>query len=149
MKVKLTFAMLAVLLAGATNLVAQPKPGTPLWVYDAGQTISSTLALAPDGTVYVGVGWSLYAITNAGSSASNQWTFTMDGPELCSSAVTSDGTIYAGAGHLYAVNPDGSQKWRSDAGAGNGSPAIALDGTVYFHGGYALLYAFSPSGTLM
>ncbi len=51
-----------------------------------------------------------------------------------SSAVGDDGTIYVGAydGMLYAVNPDGSQKWTYKAGEGlDSSPAIGSDGTVY------------------
>ena len=43
------------------------------------------------------------------------WSFRFGGSDVYSSpAVGSDGTIYVGSfsGHLHAINPDGSRKWR-------------------------------------
>jgi len=66
-------------------------------------------------------------------------------------ALGSDGTVYAGSadGYLYAVNPNGTLKWRY----GNiwdiwGAPAIASDGTVYTGSLESYLYALAPSGKL-
>ena len=45
-----------------------------------------------------------------------------------------DGTIYVGSydHHLYAVNPDGSQKWKFATGDFvASSPAVGADGTIY------------------
>jgi outer membrane protein assembly factor BamB len=53
-------------------------------------------------------------------------------------------------GHLYAVNPDGTQKWAFDYGGSvgtHGSPAIGADGTIYV-GGDEHLYAVTPHGML-
>jgi len=63
--------------------------------------------------------------------------------------VGKDGTIYCGSsdGNLYAINPNGSTNWAYYAQVSGGSPAIALDNTVYI-GGYDYLYATTPSGTL-
>jgi outer membrane protein assembly factor BamB len=49
-------------------------------------------------------------------------------------AIAHDGTIYFGSEdrHLYAINRDGSQRWRFGTGGQARSPSIGLDGTIYF-----------------
>ena len=89
------------------------------------------------------------------------WTFeTGDGIES-SPVIGSDGTIYFGShdGYLYAVNPDGTQKWKFDAGpprydarwdvskAIMATPAIAADGTIYIYSSANYLFAVNPDGT--
>jgi outer membrane protein assembly factor BamB len=93
------------------------------------------------------------------------WRFETDAPIYYSSPVVgSDGTIYVGtgiyihtdSGSLYAVNPDGTQKWMQQLDAypsqtypkgDNGySPAIAADGTIYIQGATSALYAYDPPG---
>jgi outer membrane protein assembly factor BamB len=61
----------------------------------------------------------------------------------------SDGTVYVGSGdYLYALNPDGTLKWRYQTGYEvQSSPAIASDGTIYVGSG-DYLYALNPDGTL-
>lgn len=127
---------------------AQVATGTQLWMYDAGNPILSSPALAADETVYFGAGGNLYAVTNGGS---NKWVFAMGGGQCSAPAVGRDGTVYianTSAGYLYAVNADGSQKWRYPAQAGTGSPAIGPDNTIYIHG-YHMLHAVSTNGTLL
>ncbi|MBN2288788.1 MAG: PQQ-binding-like beta-propeller repeat protein, partial [Candidatus Glassbacteria bacterium] len=73
------------------------------------------------------------------------------GPVFSSPAVGLDGTVYVGSfdGFLYAVNPDGTLRWRSwTMGPVSSSPAVGPGGVVYVgsHDGY--LYAVSPGGTL-
>ena len=81
-----------------------------------------------------------------------------------SPALSKDGTVYAAAydnsfkGYLYALNPDGTLKWRYQGKdkekmqALQSSPAIGDDGTIYVgsFGGKnkARVYAFKPNGTL-
>ena len=50
-----------------------------------------------------------------------------------SPAIGSDGTVYVGSfdNNLYAVNPDGTEKWNYTTGGTVRSPAIGSDGTVY------------------
>ncbi|MEA2063446.1 MAG: PQQ-binding-like beta-propeller repeat protein, partial [Gemmatimonadota bacterium] len=52
--------------------------------------------------------------------------------------------------YIYAVNPDGSQKWRFNTGGPElgCSPAIGSDGTVYISSNYGTLYALNPDGTV-
>jgi outer membrane protein assembly factor BamB len=59
--------------------------------------------------------------------------------------VGADGTIYIGSwnGNLYAINPDGSLRWKFATGSTvDSSPAIGNDGSLYFgsedHNLYAL-----------
>jgi len=107
--------------------------------------------LGPDGTIYFGAYGTLYAITNGGSNA---WQFPTQNAKDSSPAVAWDGTIYyssmtsgsPGSGYLYAISPLGKEKWRYPSQGGNGSPAIAADGTIYVTGGY-YLHAIAPDGT--
>jgi len=66
-----------------------------------------------------------------------------------SPAIGSDGTIYIPMGNsLFAINRDGSFKWKSDGHSmGRSTPAISLDGTIYIPWGNGLL-AVNPDGTL-
>jgi outer membrane protein assembly factor BamB len=71
-----------------------------------------------------------------------QWQFMVIGTPG-SPAVAPDGTVYLptgmpsidAGGLLYAINPDGTQKWRVPLAGPPGStaPAVGLDGTVYVH----------------
>ncbi|MBK8738332.1 MAG: PQQ-binding-like beta-propeller repeat protein [Betaproteobacteria bacterium] len=87
-------------------------------------------------------------------------------------AIGTDGTIYITSlgyydspagnnnfGFLWAVNPDGSEQWRYEtgdepAGPGSvtgwvyGSPALALDGTIYVSSDDAKLHAVNPDGSM-
>jgi outer membrane protein assembly factor BamB len=147
----LTLAALS-LLFEPTSLFAQSQP-TVLWTYDfgTGGIIITSPALAPDGTIYLGGA----AITNNGSQAGVKWSIP-NGPlhdwgaeALDSVSLATDGTIYFGSGdgNLYAINPDGSKKWAFYTGGGGGTPAIALDGTIYYNG-YTYLFAISSAGNL-
>src|SRR5258705_7673231 len=91
----------------STSPHAQPHPPI-LWSFTTTYPITTSPAVAPDGTIYLGTAGQLCAITNAGS---NKWTFPAGPGGL--PAIGADGTIYFGAaaGTFYALNPDGSQKW--------------------------------------
>lgn len=90
-----------------------------------------------------------------------KWAFqTEDGIES-SPSIASDGTIYIAdhAGYLYAVNPDGTEKWRLQLDepefnetysvnlSTRSSPAIASDGTIYLTFLDQHLHAINPDGT--
>jgi outer membrane protein assembly factor BamB len=120
-----------------------------LWSYDTGSSIWTSPAVGSDGTVYVGTSAGLCAITNNGIVASNKWTFSPAFAYFGSPSIGMDGTIYSGDadGNLYAINPDGSQKWVYAARGDRGSPAIGFDNTIYFEGAN-YLYAINPDGSL-
>jgi outer membrane protein assembly factor BamB len=90
-----------------------------------------------------------------------KWTFTTGGNVNSSPAIDANGTVYISSrdGNLYAINPDGSQKWFYDLGDYElgvwlSSPAIGLEGTVYIDvpsymvSHHAFLYAINPDGSL-
>jgi outer membrane protein assembly factor BamB len=61
-----------------------------------------------------------------------------------------DGTIYIGSQSdaLFAVNPDGTEKWNFPAGGDfNATPAISSDGTLYIGNTDDFFYAINPDGT--
>ncbi|MDQ3024805.1 MAG: PQQ-binding-like beta-propeller repeat protein, partial [bacterium] len=80
--------------------------------------------VAYDGPVSPVTTWSRFASLSGGLAGN-------------SPTVGADGTIYIGgeSGYLYAFNPDGTEKWKYDAGVSAkiySAPAIASDGTIYF-----------------
>ena len=80
-----------------------------------------------------------------------KWTFATGNPIGWSSpALGSDGTVYIGSSdkNVYAINPDGTQKWVFPTQCNVGSsPAIGIDGTVYICPNDLYLYAINPDGT--
>jgi outer membrane protein assembly factor BamB len=119
-----------------------------------------TMAFGPDGTIYVTYD-GLAAIDP--SDWTVKWKYDyLEGYEkafLSSPAVSADGIIYIGTeiketrgGQIYAINPDGTLRWRKWISNTNveGSPAIAEDGTIYIGsrwnsqtGGYGCIHAFN------
>ena len=85
-----------------------------------------------------------------------KWRFYTDGWVQNSPVIADDGTIYFGGNYgglpwyLFAVNPDGTEKWRYKTGGLilGSSPAIADDGTIYIGSWDTKLYAINPDGRL-
>ena len=67
-------------------------------------------------------------------------------------AVSTDGTVYfvldTGDDILYALNPDGTQKWNQLIGTGSAPPIIDSEGTVWLGASNGKLHAFTPDGIL-
>lgn len=80
-----------------------------------------------------------------------KWEYQTGGDMISSSpAIGSDGTIYIGSndGYLYALNKNGTRKWRFDAGSTiESSPAIDSDGMIYFGSNAGEFFALFPTGT--
>jgi hypothetical protein len=99
------------------------------------------------------------ATASASPQASHvKWRFKLDGDySLHSPGVAADGTIYVAVtgGKLYAINPDGTQKWVFTGGvAPDGPIQVGADGTIYapgsvLDGGRAVgaIFALNPDGT--
>jgi outer membrane protein assembly factor BamB len=69
-------------------------------------------------------------------TANLKWIFTLDAGATNSPAMASDGTLYVcasnGGQRLYAVNPDGTEKWSNPTWHSmNSTPAVGSDGTIY------------------
>jgi outer membrane protein assembly factor BamB len=67
-------------------------------------------------------------------------------------SVAEDGTIYVSSGdnYFYAINPDGSLKWRTqtDSFSDSSTSAIAPDGTIHFGTVTGTVYALNPNGSI-
>jgi len=85
-----------------------------------------------------------------GSPNPPAWRFLLPvGCVLESPAIGPDGAIYLGNGHfIFAIRPDGSEKWRFSTGGGTsgGAPALDQDGTLYMPSGSASFHALLPNG---
>jgi outer membrane protein assembly factor BamB len=108
--------------------------GAQVWSYTTGDKVVSSPAITPDGTtIYVG-SWDhkLYSF-NAATGAVN-WTFLTGDLGDPSPIIGTDGTIYYSSndGHVYAVNPNGTQKWAAAVDPIiYTSVSMAKDGTLY------------------
>jgi len=124
-----------VYVGGGMLYAVDAADGSPKWQFASGGGISSP-AIGADGTIYVGGGDNLYAVTDGGQGTVTQkWAFPTGGAVVSSPAIGADSTIYFGSedANVYALNPDGTQKWKFSA---NGftvatSPAIGADGAIY------------------
>lgn len=127
-------------------LYAINPDGTFKWKTDVGAGTSPTIG--QDGTIYCGYN-KLYAINPVNGSV--KWSYdnsgNIRGGTPCNSI---DGTIYFGtdSGWIYAINPDGTEKWSKHIGSRiESAPAIGEDGIVYtgvFYETYGYVYAFGP-----
>jgi hypothetical protein len=86
------------------------------------------------------------------SNPVEKWRFMLPSTVTNASPVIgTDGTIYigngqSGSGGIFAVNPDGSQKWIYPGHTGDCAPAISADGTIYMTG-YSDFHAVNPNGS--
>jgi len=146
------------LLVEIFSLHAFSAPGDLRWQVSLGTNISGAPTLAKNGDVLIGLSsGKVLAITPEGS---NRWTFVADQGVMGVPAVAEDGTIYFGAGRLFALNADGTKRWdfALDAFSNSGwnicaeAPSIGPDGVVYVMKPYApdgerRFYAVNPDGT--
>ncbi len=120
--------------------------GTVKWQTSTGGSIAPAgVALAQDGTIYVGTE-KLRAYYPNGTL---KWIADVQGGIYGTvPAISADGTIYLSAGDsLVAVNADGIEKWRKRISNEQvrSAPSIGTDGRVYVgstQGDYGYLHAF-------
>ena len=104
----------------------------------------------------LGLGLAVHAEPPPPLTATNLWKFPLASSypynkSKSTPALASDGTIYQATfdGTLFAIRPDGKEKWRFKAGHEiKSSPAIADDGTIYFGSRDRQFYAVTPDGQL-
>ncbi|NQE45677.1 hypothetical protein C5S31_06635 [ANME-1 cluster archaeon GoMg2] len=140
------------------NLYAIDPNGTVKWVFETESKVGTGApypVIGTDGTIYFNslIDFDpfiakLYAVNVNGTE---KWNYTFSGL-FSGPAIGFDGTIYFGVigsnWGLYAINPDGSLKWRSYVSLRIcGSPSIASDGTIYLQTDYGL-WAINPDGTI-
>src|SRR3989339_1056013 len=79
-----------------------------------------------------------------------QWVFPV-GSSTSTPAIGTDSTIYVGSydSNLYAINPDGTLKWKYKTGdVIESSPAVGADGVIYVGSNDNKVYAINSDGTL-
>jgi outer membrane protein assembly factor BamB len=142
-------------LAGLFHAV-EADTGDFLWKLKIGSRISASPVVVPPGMthagrIYVGSTNGLSAVNPATRAA--DWTFTTDGTVDQTPALGADGTVYVASMRpkwktLYAINPNGTQKWMFgpvNSGASNaGFPIVGADGIVYVAIGNTV-YALRPT----
>jgi len=120
-------------------LFAINPDGTRKWNYSSTNNITSTPAIAEDGSLYFGmgpslyVGTSLYAIDHHGKL---KWTYhiSYNNLILTQPIIDGSGTIYVSTDdrNLYAIYPDGTLKWKQGINVDpDCNPAIGADGRIY------------------
>lgn len=133
--------------------------------------ITSGLSLSRDGVIYGTGKGNLGLFAYDSSSDASKWVYNTDfggagsamTGALKSTTVTigADGTVYsvtdlASGGAIYALNPDGTEKWKyqTTSEIPDGGVVLAPDGTVYASGGVAAgansagLIALNAGGSL-
>lgn len=121
--------------------VTNPAAGSwYIMLYASSTYIGVTLEVGYSGT------------TDTSVSVGNKiWDFGLDADIYGAPCVARDGTIYvgtSGGGNFYALNPDGTEKWRGNFGNVSASPALAADGDIYVVREPGQLMAISPSGSV-
>ena len=135
------------LYAGAKGgVVALNADGTERWFYPLSLSQGAAhIAVAKDGTVYVGTGsyWSggLYALDPAGNKL---WHLA---GRIGALALGHYGEIYAAiGGSVHALKEDGTELWQTNLRFVN-ELAVGANGTIYV--GSDELYALSPMGDVV
>jgi outer membrane protein assembly factor BamB len=112
-----------------------------------------------------GSGLSLAAVAVAQTDGTQRWAFSTlssstVGTIVGSPTLATDGTIYIGvevgsatstapSGRLYALRPDGTQKWVYNTPEWvDSTPAVGADGTIYFGCWDGKIYALKSDGTV-
>jgi outer membrane protein assembly factor BamB len=140
------------------------RAGKALWTFATGDLIFSSPAVfgaGGAGVAYVGSDDDyLYALNL--TTHKPVWRFKAGacprtigvGPEAsrcdvdAGPTVGPDGVVYTGGDAVYAINPDGSLRWRFVTGGHvSSAPALLPDGTVVAGCQDNLVYAIAPNGT--
>ena len=126
--------------------------GALQWNVDFTNGINAPVIFGEDGTIFYGSNFEFAALNLEDGSLKWEIPFDLSGESPSTGA---DGTIYVPlaasgtSGGIAALNPeDGSEKWRFAIGNRvQTSPAVGLDGTIYFGTQGDQLIAIDSTGT--
>ena len=127
-------------------------------VLTGGDVVSSPAVTGDGRKIYVGSNdGRLYIVSlNADGTLNTTQTYPPSGNSpiggiRSAPTIANDGAVVFGSddGHLYALNPDGTLRWKYPAagsiGAVRSKPAIGPDGVIYFGANDGKLYAIDPA----
>lgn len=140
-------------------LYAVTPEGTTKWTREFVPGSTSTTAgyspaIAADGTIYARASDGYLRALNP-TDGSEKWRFNLNTAGNTgfygNPVIGPDGTIYQGSDEndkkLYAINPDGTEKWRASLNSGvYGAPAVDGNGNVYVVTLQGGVYCFTPTG---
>lgn len=127
------------------------NPGIEKWRFPIGDWCDGSPVIDANGTIFFGSSdCHFYAIYPNGTLKWRFYTNSVLGKYGCQPAIATDGTIYFGTTYgsaLWALNPDGTVKWKSLTPEIDTSITVAEDGMLYY-GHKQGLDARYPNGTL-
>ncbi len=142
-----------------TNIVALDTLGNQQWIHAVGDTMIFGVTLSEDdSTLYQGC-WDHYVYALKTSDGSERWKYLTQGCVSYSVTIHNDGTVLVGGGDahcgsdstVYALNPDGSFKWKyivnGTGGVHCGTPVIGPDSLIYV-AAQPTLYVLNNNGQL-
>jgi len=117
---------------GNSTLYAINPDGSLRWSLYIDAIGSSTPTIGDNGIIYIpsGHGTGSNSLTAVNPNGTKAWSFTLqDMPYLSNPATGSDGTIYLGCddSYLYAINSDGTLKWRYLMNSSMNGSSFAID----------------------
>jgi hypothetical protein len=133
---------------GRSPFDASGNPGHEKWKYFVNSSITSTVVIDSDKTIYAGANMrELHAVYPNGT---RKWKQDLVNAHSYDPAIGHDGTIYIGTSEkFHAFKPDGTLKWILDKDNNFvGCPVEDDDGVVYIGSADGHLYAIYPNGTI-
>jgi outer membrane protein assembly factor BamB len=112
-------------------------PATPqlAWSLSVGTTSYGSPVVAPNGTIITTAGRHVIDVADAGSKGRVVWRYTTAAPIEVSASVGADGTVVVSTNDrdVYALEPDGALKWKSDRGTESYSSS-SISGSLAYYG---------------
>lgn len=133
-----------------------PDNGSIIWTYTVGDIVQGAPAIDIDGTIIIGVdnGGDDGAIVAVNPDGTEKWSVNVLGRiSVCAPAIVGD-TIYVGTkegNNMLSLNKNsGALNWSyvTDGAIVNSSPAVDVNGVIYFGSWDDGVYAINPDGTL-
>jgi outer membrane protein assembly factor BamB len=122
--------------------------GTANWIKSLKGDCSTTAAIGPDGSVYIGTYLKFYFFYPNGT---RKWRFNTTKFFITPPVFNSNGTVHVGTseGYLYAIYPNGTKKWEYKVNDFIIDPTLDHKDNIYFTTYYSCkLYCINPNGTL-
>jgi len=123
--------------------------GEILWKTMTSPVKNSSVAIGPDGTLYIGTEYNqVYAVSTEGEV---EWTYLADGEVRSSPTIDDYGLIYFGSldSNLYCIDTNGGIEWMISLGGPiSGSPLVTYN-SIYVGTQGGKLYCLNKGGNIV